>query len=174
MTDNLYNGIMVNEKELISCCFIGHRDFDIALYQKKIIAVVKDLIEDKGVTNFLFGSKSEFNYQCYLILKEFKLKYPYIKLIYIRAEHMHLSCEHEMMLLHYYDDTYFSSYAEKSGKLSYIMRNQELIDKSDYCVFYYDEDYLQKRKIKTNSGTKLAYKYAFENKKQIINIKELN
>lgn len=51
-----------------------------------------------------------------------------------------------------------------SGRVSYVERNQAMINDSDYCIFYYDENYQPK------SGTALAYTYAKQKKKQIINI----
>ena len=56
----------------------------------------------------------------------------------------------------------------EAGKASYIKRNQAMIDDSDFCVFYYNEDYTPS--TKTNSGTKIAYKYAIKMKKKVINL----
>ena len=52
-----------------------------------------------------------------------------------------------------------------------------MVDDSDYCVFYYDENYTRESKYSKNnmiirtpqSGTKLAYNYAVRKKKKIIN-----
>ena len=60
-----------------------------------------------------------------------------------------------------------------SGKASYVEQNQALIDMSDFCIFYFDKNYLpQKNKTSgsTKSGTALAYKYAKLKKKHIINV----
>ena len=66
-----------------------------------------------------------------------------------------------------------------SGKASYVERNQAMIDNSDYCIFYYNENYKpqprkqSKRDItyyQPKSGTGLAYNYAKQKKKEIINI----
>lgn len=59
------------------------------------------------------------------------------------------------------------------------MRNQEMIENSDICVFYYNKDYLPpKRKApnklmpdyQPNSGTAIAYAYAVQKRKQIYNM----
>ena len=68
----------------------------------------------------------------------------------------------------------------KSGRASYVERNKEMIDNSDYCVFYYDENYQLPKKRALNglseyspkSGTKIAFDYAKQKNKIIINIKE--
>lgn len=65
-----------------------------------------------------------------------------------------------------------------AGKASYIERNIAMIDDSDFCVFYYDENYTPetryfKRSIGYShhkSGAKLAYNYAKQKKKILINI----
>ena len=66
-----------------------------------------------------------------------------------------------------------------SAKASYVERNQAMIDDSDYCVFYYDENYepemrkYSKRSIgyyQPKSGTALAYSYAKQKKKNTFNI----
>ena len=74
------------------------------------------------------------------------------------------------------------SYPEKirgAGKASYVERNQEMINKSYFCVVYYDESYTpQERKnnrkaivdYQPKSGTKIAYDYAVKKKRKIINI----
>ena len=53
-----------------------------------------------------------------------------------------------------------------------------MIDQSDFCIFYYDENYLPPRRKKANadlldyqpkSGTAVAYNYSLQKKKQIKN-----
>ena len=66
-----------------------------------------------------------------------------------------------------------------AGRAAYVERNYEMIDKSDYCVVYYDENYLPSERKKSKkdlfsyqpkSGTKIAYEYAVKKKKKIINV----
>ena len=70
-----------------------------------------------------------------------------------------------------------------SGRASYVERNQAMINDGDYFIFYYDENYqpemrkYSKRSIgyyQPKSGTSLAYDYAKQKKKIIINIKSEN
>ena len=49
-------------------------------------------------------------------------------------------------LLQFYEETYFPDNCKGAGKLSHIKRNQEMINKSDFCLFYYDENYLPPKK----------------------------
>ena len=61
------------------------------------------------------------------------------------------------------------TYAEKilkAGRYSYVERNALMIDKSDFCVFYYDPKIAAQRK----SGTKIAYEYALKKGGAVINL----
>lgn len=82
-------------------------------------------------------------------------------------------------LLEMYEGTYFPEKIRKSGKASYVERNREMIDKSKFCVVYYDESYLPPRirnsrrgltDYQPKSGTKLAYDYAVKKELTIINV----
>ena len=62
-----------------------------------------------------------------------------------------------------------------AGKASYVERNQAMIDVSDFCIFYYNEEYQPPRRKRTNrdlstyqpkSGTRLAYEYAVQKSKK--------
>lgn len=81
-------------------------------------------------------------------------------------------------LLEQFEDTYYPQSVLNAGKASYVKRNQEMIDKSNICIFYYDENYeLPRRKssqndvtsYKPNSGTEIAYSYAMKKNKEVIN-----
>ena len=81
--------------------------------------------------------------------------------------------------LNHYEDTYFQEQIENSGKASYVERHQEMINKSDFCVIYYDENYLPPRRknsrreltdYQPKSGTAVAYNYAEKKKKEITNV----
>ena len=60
-----------------------------------------------------------------------------------------------------------------------LQRDIEMINKSDFCIFFYDENYLPPRRknsrrdlfdYQPKSGTAVAYDYAVKKKKGIINI----
>ena len=161
-------------------CFIGHRTIE---KNKKLISSLKATLItliNKGATTFLFGSKSEFDELSWEIVTELKKSYPAIKRIYVRSTHQHIDKSYEDYLLASYEETYYPPKLEKAGKYSYVERNYAMIDRSTYCIFYYNENYtppLQsnpKRDTlfpsKRNSGTKIAYEYAVKKKKEIINI----
>lgn len=179
-----------------TCCFLGHRKIDETEELKsRLKSIITYLIEDEKVEVFLFGSRSDFNSLCHAIVTELKEKYPNIQR---RA----YTCRSETCTLEkeraYWEEIY--SHFEKrsvtllgveeeiehktkwtSGRAQYVERNQAMIDDSDFCIFYYDENYLPKRRksswrdftdYQPKSGTSIAYKYATrerkDNKKVII------
>ena len=178
------------------CAFIGHRKIEITEeLVLKLTTIIEDLIVRKNVRQFLFGSKSEFNDLCYKVVTELKEKYPYI-------ERIMYTCSNEVCALGYdrekweklctqvkgqkIDVQYYDKECEfknkyTSGKGSYVERNFSMIDDSDYCIFYFDENYepsmrkASKRSVTyytPQSGTKLAYLYAKRKNKKIINMLE--
>ena len=89
--------------------------------------------------------------------------------------------DYKNYLLESYEETYFPEKMRTAGKASYVERNQEMVNKSDFCVVYYDESYLPPRRknskrdiadYQPESGTKMAYCYAVKKKKKIINVFE--
>lgn len=155
-----------------TCCIIGHRDFEkskeLELKVKKIVA---ELIEKENITNFLFGSNSKFTDFCCDIITEYKNNYPNIQRIFIRAEYPIISDSYYNYLKTFYDDSYFYSEKLLNNKFSYIRRDKFMVDKSDFCLFYFNPNY--KPKTKTRSGTCMAYEYALKKHKFIINILNL-
>ncbi len=163
-----------------TCCLIGHRNVQpTAQLSATIKATLTDLIESQNVRVFLFGSKSQFNSLCQSVSMELKKDYPEIRLVYVRSQYPIIPQYYTDYLLEFYDDTYMPSHIEQAGRATYTERNQAMINASDFCVFYYDENYKPpKRKYakncvsfyQPNSGTKLAYLYAKQKKKTIINV----
>ena len=167
-----------------TCCFIGHRKIHKAdRLIDELHTTIIDLIVNKGVCNFLFGSRSEFNDLCLEIVSELKIEYPHIKRIYVRAEYPYIDDDYKAYLLESYDDTYYPKHIEKSGKSAYVERNIDMINNSEYCIFYYDETYKPPRVRKSRrdlteyqpkSGTKIAYEYAHEENRRVLNVHKRN
>ena len=161
-----------------TCCFFGHRKInETDTLKAAVYNVVEDLIVEKSVTTFLFGSKSRFDDFCYKIVTELKEKYPHIKRVYVRAEYAYISDDYKDYLLQFYEETYYPERMIDAGKAVYVERNCEMVDKSDFAVIYYDADYLPPRRrnsrrdltdYQPKSGTKIAYDYAMKKCKSVI------
>lgn len=146
-------------------CFIGHRDIE---KTNEVVFLLRETVKTfliNGFTTFLFGSRSKFDELSLNVVSEFKIEYPNIKRIYVRAEYPYINKSYEEYLLKSYEETYFPHKIINAGKYSYVERNFEMIDKSDCCVFYYNE-----KQNLSKSGTKIAYDYATKKKKKIINL----
>ena len=170
-----------------TCSFIGHRK--IVLTEElvdNLKQIIVDLVTNKNVSVFLFGSRSEFNTLCHTIVSSLKEKFTKTKCIFY-------TCKSECCLLEkdktelknilenlkgltndllFFDEEFEHTKKYSSSKASYVERNQALINDSDYCVFYYDKNYLpvSKKNLVSKSGTAIAYEYAKQRKKNIINV----
>lgn len=173
----LVSFVNVNSDKI--CCFWGHRKIgDSPDLRSKIFGIVESLIVNENIDTFLFGSKSEFNSLCYELVTKIKEKYPNIKRVYVRAEYADITDSYEKYLLEGYEETYFPNNVRNAGRVSYVIRNQEMIKNSCVCVIYYDKNYVPKSRENSHrnftdyqrkSGTKIAYEYATKEKVRIIN-----
>ncbi len=175
-----------------TCSFFGHREIEITEELKiRLKKVIENLIVKHNVSIFLFGSN--FNDLCHKIVTELKGKYMTLRRVSYTCKSETCMLESERVK---WEEIYMNLYKRKAnfvcvdeevehktkytaGKASYVERNYAMINNSDYCVFFYDESYKpEMRKIsrrsvvsyQPNSGTALAYKYACQKKKIIINL----
>lgn len=113
----------------------------------------------------MFGSRSRFNDLCYLAVSELKEKYPHIKRVFVRAEYENIDKSYTDYLLESFERTYFAERARGAGRLCYVKRNEEMIAKSEVCIFYRGESALPRA-----SGTDIAFRYALKKRKTVINV----
>ena len=149
-----------------TCCFFGHRTIkETEELKLKLIETIEKLIVNENVDTFLFGSKSRFNSLCLELVTEIKEKYPHIKRIYVRAEYPYISEHYKNYLLESYEDTYYPEHIRDSGRAAYVERNYEMINKSQFCIVYYDEPNAPTTR---KSGTKIALDYAVKQGREIL------
>ena len=149
-----------------TACFIGHRIInETEDLKSKLNEIIEKLIVDENVDTFLFGSKSRFNSLCLELVTKIKEKYPHIKRVYVRAEYPYISERYKNYLLKNYEDTYYPEKIINSGRATYVERNYELIDNSQFCIVYYDKENVPTTR---KSGTKIALDYAIKKQKHII------
>lgn len=177
-----------------TCSFLGHRKINETNKLKQNLKnTINDLIVNHNVSVFLFGSRSDFISLCKEIVTQLKKIHPHIKRIAYTcaSEGCTLESEREQtesMYLRLYkkevhligvDQEFEHKNKYVAGKASYVERNKAMIDDSDICIFYYDENYIppQRKRSKKDvrhyqpkSGTKIAYEYAKQKGKIIINL----
>ena len=146
-----------------SCCFIGHRKVEnkTEIYKLTKLCIESIITANEDIKYFYFGSRSEFDEICLQIVTELKEIYPNLIRIYVRAEYKYITQIYERNLLQIYDETFYSVKAKNAKKLVYIKRNEEMIDKSNICIFYYNNKNLR-------SGTRIALNYAKKQNKKIL------
>ncbi len=161
-----------------SLCFIGHRKInDTPELREQLKSILTELIEN-GTVNFIFGDHSAFDSLCYDLVTQLKEKYPAIKRINFRKDYEDTDDYTMQFLIAGYEESICPKGVGSAGRASYAERNQAMIRESDVCIFYYDEDYLPSRRrnsrrdlfdYQPKSGTAIAYDYALQKKKKIIN-----
>ena len=154
-----------------TCCFIGNRKItETKELREQLYKTVEDLIVEKKADTFLLGSKSRFNDLSREIVNELKEKYPHIKRIFVRAEFPYINNSYKKHLLENYEDTYFPEKAIGANRAVFVKRNYEMIDKSRFCVIYYDS---QNAPTTRRSGAKIALDYAMKRNKTVIKFPNL-
>ena len=149
-----------------TACFFGHRTInETEELKEQLCETIERLIVDEKVNTFLFGSRSQFNEICLMLVTAIKEKYPHIKRVYVRAEYPLINDDYKKYLLKSYEETYFPEKIAKSGRAVYVERNYEMINNSQFCVFYYNKQNLP---LTRKSGTEIALNYAITKGKQII------
>ena len=162
--------MITHDRALYTCCFIGHREIDETEdLRTKLYETIERLIICESIDTFLFGSKSRFDSLSLELVTALKEKYPHIKRVCVRAEFPVICDEYEAYLKKSYEHTYYPERLSGTGRAAYVMRNREMIDKSSFCIFYYDEKNVSPLR---KSGTKTALDYARKKKKQIIMLPE--
>lgn len=163
----------------MTCCFIGHRKINQTDELKgRLRSAVCGLIE-QGVTTFLFGDHSDFDALCYEVVTELKGEHPKIQRIHFRTDYPGADDYTQQLLVSGYEDCTCPEGVAAAGKAAYIVRNQAMIQASDFCVFYYNGDYCPERRKESKhaltsyqpkSGTKRALDYARARNKVVVNL----
>ncbi len=163
-----------------TCCFFGHRKIENTEdLRTKISETIERLIVDENIDTFLFGSRSQFDSLCHELVTKLKEKHHHIKRVFVRAEYPFIDENYRAYILEDYEETYFPKHIINAVKASYVEHNCEMIDKSRICIVYYSPDYAPPRRrasrrdftdYQPKSGTKIAYNYAIQKEKNIINL----
>lgn len=169
------------------CSFFGHRKIKVTKkLQSNLEREIETLIVEKGVSVFLFGSRSEFDDLCYKTVTILQEKYPFIRRVAhpCKSEYAYLkgaqdkektaeSLKKYGFLYQEYEEIKRFERLENAGKASYVERNQGMVNESDFIIFYYDEQYQPSAKNPNDSkksGTRIIYEYAVQKSKLIINL----
>ena len=77
----------------MKCCFIGHRKIiETKELKQRLQNTIENLIKEKQVRTFIFGSRSEFDFLCHKIVSNLMSLYPTI-------ERVVYTCKSELAVL---------------------------------------------------------------------------
>ena len=153
-----------------ACSFFGHRDTpQTDELKQKVREIVERLIVEEGVDTFLFGSRSQFDELCHIVVTELREKYPHIQRIAYLCKHetaclagAGMSLKHQIkeltgrdVYVAEYEDVKKSDRVNSAGRAAYVERNQWMIDHSLIVIFK-----IQENKNSNSSGTWKAFHYA--------------
>lgn len=154
----------MNNLYKICSCF-GHHKIEITEKLKdSLYNIIENLILNENVRIFLFGGFGLFDDLCHQVVTKLKEKYPYLKRIYVLENEKWIDEYRRPKYLSnddYEEFVYYSPRFEGFYKRIYF-RNLEIIDRSDFILFYIRNT--------EKSGAYKAYKYAVKCKKNIINL----
>ncbi len=159
---------------------LGHRDFDDKEKLEEVKKIVVDLIENQYVDRILFGSRSEFTHACYWAIVDILARYPHVEIYKYctRSETAYLKEESELankleaidhkdnnFRIAFFDGVYYNE-KFNAGKVSYLMRDKQIVKDSQFLIMYYNKD----KAGLTRSGTSIMFRYAKNRGKTIFNV----
>jgi len=162
-----------------ACSFFGHRDTpQTEELKQKVSETVERLIVEEGVDTFLFGSRSNFDELCHMVVTELKEKYPHIQRIAYLCKHESgcLAGEGKKeqcrikeltgrdVYVREFEDIKRSSRVNSAGRAAYVERNYWMIDDSCFVIIYCESAKIAKKP----SGTLFAYNYSKQKGKKLV------
>lgn len=149
-------------------CVIGHRKFKITCdLLIDLNNLLYELIADRDIKHFIFGSNSKFDALCFMEILKFKYEVKDLYLENIRAENEFPDPITNFFLKQKYNKSEYPPELH-NARVKYVARNKIMIDRCDILVTYYNENYVTERGGK--GGTSIAVEYAKKKNKQIINL----
>ena len=163
-----------------ACSFFGHRDTpQTEELKQKVGETVERLIVEERVDTFLFGSRSNFDELCYIVVTELKEKYPHIQRIAYLCKHESGCLAGEGkdeqrrikeltgrdVYVREFEDIKKSDRVNSAGRAAYVERNYWMINDSDFVVVHLEEG-----RNDGKSGSRLAYKYSLRQKKSMLTV----
>ena len=124
--------------DIYTVSFFGHREIENAIeVERKLEAIITELIKTKKYIEFLVGREGEFDILAASVVKRVKKQMDYgncslvLVLPYMKAEFR----DNEKDFLDYYDD---AEICEQSAKAHYKsamqIRNKSMVDRSDLMI----------------------------------------
>lgn len=136
---------------------------NIEQYRDKLLNIIVDLIENKGVVQFYSGFRGDFDVYCSYLIHELKARYPQIKntMVLSYVPQPTEESDDKFELPKCFDDSIYLLERQVPKRLAIIETNKCLVDKVDYIIAGV---------ILHGGGAYTACEYAYKKKKPIINV----
>ena len=147
-----------------SCAFFGHRNMVVEQYREKLLSIITDLIENRGVTQFYSGFRGAFDVYCSSLIHELKARYPQIRITMVLSYIPQTppdKPEYAFKLHDYFDDSIYLLEKRVPKKYAIIETNKCLVDMVDYIVAGV---------ALHGGGAYTAVEYAHKRKKPILSV----
>lgn len=147
-----------------SCSCFGHSKIEITKeFEENLKSTFERLITKENVKYFYFGGFGMFDDLCHTIITELKNKYPDIYRIFCLSDprHQRLNKRPKWIKDEDYEAIVYLDLSFDYWYTRIYFRNCEMINKSDFVVFYVNHS--------QRSGAYKAMQYAIKKKKNIIN-----
>ena len=146
-----------------SCAFFGHQNMRVEQYRDKLLHVILDLIENKGVTQFYSGFRGDFDRYCSCLISELKESYPHIKntMVFSYIPEVPNDPDYAFKLPECFDDSIYLLERKAPKRFAIIETNKCLVEKVDFIVAGVMTHY---------GGAYMALEYAYKRKKPIISV----
>ena len=110
------------------CTFFGHREFT-ADIEKPLVAVLQELIERDGITEFYVGNHGQFDRLVKKIMLQMREKYPHIRFSVVLSRLPQGERDGEYTI-------YPEEVAKAMPRYAILARNRWMLDRSDVVVTY--------------------------------------
>ena len=132
-------------------------------YREKLLHIIIDLIENKGVTQFYSGFRGDFDVYCSHLILELKERYPYITntMVFSYIPEAPDEPDYAFELPKCFDDSIYLLERKVPKRLAIIETNKCLVDKVDYIIAGV---------MLHGGGAYVALEYAYKRKKPIISV----
>lgn len=132
-------------------------------YREKLLHIITDLIENKGVIQFYSGFRGDFDVYCSYLISELKTRYPQIKntMVLSYIPEAPDDPDYAFKLPKCFDNSIYLLERQVPKRLAIIETNKCLVDKVDYIV----------AGVMTHfGGAYMACEYAYKRKKPILSV----
>lgn len=141
----------------MTCCFIGHRDADPAVFAHLIFAI-DDMIVNNNVKMFYMGTNGKFDRMAYNIVRVLQREKEEYRDIKYNAVLAYLPTKNDSPV---YENTIYPEELETVPKrFAIVKRNKWMIDNSDYVICYVTNTFSNAHKFvqyAQKKGKKIVY-----------------